>query len=602
MAVLISPLLTGSAGAAGSSPAGKTTLERTVVGDPEADFSRLRFGPGQARVVREDLARAESRRAKRRRSLAYLGQLSDFQLADEESPARVEFFDSEPLVRFSTSGHRPQEALVPFAIDSAIRQVNNFTRSPLRQRGRRARMASVVITGDLADSNQRNEARWVRRVLEGGRLRPNSGTGELSGSVCGSGAPLDEPRNYTGVQDYDDYQESPLFYDPDRPLGQYGAWPSWPGLLDRAQGRFRVQGLDVPSYIAAGNHDFLVQGNEDALATYEELATGCLKPAEGPFPNVTRPQDTLSPAYLQGLLASEPDKVMQVPPDSRRQYVDRAQYKSIFGQGRQDDDHGFARVSRAEEEASAGSAAYYSVRPRPGVRLIALDSNAQGGGFLVGPGGDPVSVSSEGNLDDPQFRWLEGQLQRASERGELVVTFAHHGLSSMTYDVPDELAAPCSARDEHGHDVNPGCDSDPRSSTPIHTGEEVEALFQRYPNVIAHVAGHSHDNKVTAYPRESGGGFWEIRTPAIADWPSQARLLEIMDNRDGTLSIFGTLLDTAAPLDVPRNGASAEGFRRQELAALARTITYNDPQAGPGSAEGEPEDRNVELLIDDPRG
>ena len=33
----------------------------------------------------------------RRKSLLYFGQLSDFQLADEESPARVEFIDTGPF-------------------------------------------------------------------------------------------------------------------------------------------------------------------------------------------------------------------------------------------------------------------------------------------------------------------------------------------------------------------------------------------------------------------------------------------------------------------------------------------------------------------------
>jgi hypothetical protein len=30
-------------------------------------------------------------------------------------------------------------------------------------------------------------------------------------------------------------------------------------------------------------------------------------------------------------------------------------------------------------------------------------------------------------------------------------------------------------------------------------------------------------------------------------------------------------------------------------------LSYNDPQAGAGTGEGEPRDRNVELLLEDPR-
>jgi hypothetical protein len=48
--------------------------------------------------------------------------------------------------------------------------------------------------------------------------------------------------------------------------------------MDRAQGRFRAQGLRVPSYIAVGHHDSLVQGNEDGTGFIETIATGFIKP------------------------------------------------------------------------------------------------------------------------------------------------------------------------------------------------------------------------------------------------------------------------------------------------------------------------------------
>ncbi len=75
-----------------------------------------------------------------------------------------------------------------------------------------------------------------------------------------------------------------------------------------------------------------------------------------------------------------------------------------------------------------------------------------------------------------------------------------------------------------------------------------------------------------------------------------------MDNRDGTLSIFGTLIDHAATLATPRPGTPAAGFSTETLAAVGRELAYNDPQVGvEDGAEGRPEDRNVELLLADPR-
>ena len=108
--------------------------------------------------------------------------------------------------------------------------MNRFLSSPVAQGdGTHAQMANAVLTGDLADNMQRNETEWVVKLIEGGTLDPNSGTADLSGSSCPPGTPLDDPKAYTGVQDYDDYSGSPAFYDPDVPSGQYAGWPAYPG-------------------------------------------------------------------------------------------------------------------------------------------------------------------------------------------------------------------------------------------------------------------------------------------------------------------------------------------------------------------------------------
>ena len=161
----------------------------------------------------------------------------------------------------------------------------------------------------------------------------------------------------------------------------------------------------------------------------------------------------------------------------------------------------------------------------------------------------------------------------------------------------------------HGHGV--GCDIDPRASTPIHYGEPgqrppgstdetLSQLLTRFPHVLAYVAGHTHENNVQPFTRPGGGVWWGIETAATADWPVQHRLVEVMDNRDGTLSIFGTVLDHAADAQSPAPG-SAQAFNEEMLASIGRELSYNDPQAGKGSGEGTAEDQNVELLVEDPR-
>ena len=75
--------------------------------------------------------------------------------------------------------------------------------------------------------------------------------------------------------------------------------------MDRAQQTFTAAGLDVPSYVAFGNHDALVQGNAAANAAFEQVATGCLKPI-GPVPNPENAQRAAGLAAQPGRTCSAP--------------------------------------------------------------------------------------------------------------------------------------------------------------------------------------------------------------------------------------------------------------------------------------------------------
>jgi metallophosphoesterase (TIGR03767 family) len=594
-----------------SDTVGATTLEQRVVPNADAGFRELALGPGESiyTVREEGVGTAHGGRETRRTSLVYFGQLSDFQLADEESPARVEFIDTGPF----SAAWRPWEAMNPQIDDAMIRQLNAFAgASPVAAGdGSQRAMDLTINTGDAADSQQLNETTWVRQLMEGGQIDPGSGVdpGTSSDAVCaaldlaGLVADGNAPQKYTGVQDFSDYTEgvAPQFYDPNNPASAYADWPEYEGLMDRAQQPFTAEGLDVPSYITFGNHDALVQGNAAANAGYELVATGCLKatsPVLADPGSLTDALGALNPTNLLNLLFTDPTKLGLVPPDPRRQFVSKEQYKEVFEAGSQSDGHGFAFIDPAEDAASNGAAGYYAWSPVPGIRFISLDTVSEAG--VIGP-------SADGNIDDPQFQWLEDELEAATASDDLVVLFSHHAIPSLTSEFPDEAAPPCTVPDAHGHDVNPGCDLDPRDSAPIHLGDDMEALLHEYPHVIAWVAGHSHVNSIEPHPNPSGtGGFWSIRVAAEADWPQQSRLLEVFDNEDGTLSIFGTIVDHAGSATAPGPG-DASGFDVEELASLGRTIAYNDTQAGGRACDGGPcgegdvADRNVELLVDDPR-
>ena len=590
----------GPASHAGSDTAGHTTLEQTIRGAGGGAFELLQLGPGEPYVVREELATARSGRAGRRVSLIYSGQITDFQLPDEESPSRVEFFEGNDPSGATSSSHRPQEALVGHAVEESIRQLNRFVAaSPVPQGdGSRAPMANAVMTGDLADNQQLNETEWVKTLLGGGTVDPDSGDDSLFASAsCAfpATARTDDSDRYAGVQDYADYPAAPNvnFWDPEDLRGRFASegWPTYPGLLDRAQDDFEAAGVDVPTYVVFGNHDMLAQGTVASNRGFEDIGTGCVKPLTAPpgFPEPT-------PAGAASLL---PSAAMIVPPDPKRQYVDKAQFKSIFEDGTQSDGFGFGFVDSDEESASDGAAGYYAFDAAPGIRFVVLDTPAEGG---------LLTDLAAGNLDDPQFQWLERELRRSSRQDKLIVAFGHHATGSLTALAPDEAAPPCLGDEPgDGHDVNgvshatnPGCDRDPRNSQPIHDGEDLAALFNEYPRVIAYVAGHSHENRVN--PMDT---FWEIKSPAIVDWPPQHRLIEVMNNGDCTLSVFGTMVDHSAPVEIPAAGTAAGDLGLGELAAIARTATFNDPDhrgAQRAEAEGVVSDRNVELLLDDPRG
>ncbi|MGH2802543.1 MAG: hypothetical protein ACRDL4_05780, partial [Thermoleophilaceae bacterium] len=191
-------------------------------------------------------------------------------------------------------------------------------------------------------------------------------------------------------------------------------------------------------------------------------------------------------------------------------------------------------------------------------------------------------------------------LAAAQRRGELVVVYGHHPLETMQSRRPDEHAGPCVRR-------RVACDPDPRRSLPVHLGVEgprsVRSLFLRFPNVILFVAGHVHQNRVSSHLRPDGGGFWQVTTASHMSFPQQTRLLEVMDNRDGTLSVFGTVLDTAAPVPAPAAGAPAAGLSDAQLGSISRLLAANVRGASPVAAAS-PDDfpaGNVELVLPDPR-
>ena len=588
----------------------QTTVNQTIVDRDKDD--RLETGPGERHVVREDLAPAQAGRDKRRRAQLFFGQMSDTHVVDEESPLRVEFTDQFGAV--FTSAYRPQEGMSTQVLEEMVRQLRN-TVSPVTQR----ELELVMTTGDNTDNTQLNETRWVIDVMSGDRtVNPDSGIGGTCGRKAG----------YHGVRG------GKRYYEPNKSSGQDGPGYSprraengrpvsvrdFPGLFKRMNEPFKATGFDdIPWYAVFGNHDGEVQGNQPRNPALEALATGCIKvsnlePAVADAIEAAGAGDydtalsLLQNALIEEGADHEDANTVVVPSDPKRKPLRKVEWiAEHFNTTGVPKGHGFN--FRQDVPPDMG---YYDFSPRTGLRFVVLDTISEHG-------------LEEGNLDDTQFRWLHERLLAAEGRGETVFVFGHHGLPTMGQP-PFSPFPPGDAGGNLEPTVHFG--NGPRNSPvvlpcakatpaePTDPTETVRCLLLRHPSVVAFVNGHEHNNRVDPVSPAPGSpgagtqnGFWEINTASHIDWAQQSRVLDLVDNQDGTLSIFGTIVDHEAPPEPgapPQSsggGAASDSVTR--MASISRELAFNDYQSshsdtGEGGGRGSREDRNVELIVRKP--
>ena len=543
------PTATASAPAAPAAPqATGGTAGATLAKGPagRGGYRPVVTAPGEAHTLRTDLGiEPSARRSSRRKALIAFAQLSDVHVVDAQSPLRVEFTDRVddpsplPPTGVFTSAYRPHEMLTGQVADAMVRRINQVRRGPVTGKP----LALAIQTGDNSDNSQANEVRWNIDLLDGGSVRVDSGNlGTYEGVAD------DNPRYYDPAY-WHPHGTPPLQQD-DVLRSRYG-FPVVPGLLDAARRPFAAAGLAMPWFTAFGNHDGLAQGNFPLTLQLNQVATGPLK--------LVSPPAGLSPAELLAALQSGDllgllrslaltPSVRAVTPDPARRLLSRREVvEAHFATRGTPVGHGFTAANRSQ-----GTAYYAFDRGR--CRFVVLDT--------VNPNG-----YADGSLDATQFAWLEQVL--ADSAGRIVMVFSHHTSGTMTNVL-----------------VGTGGDAEPRV-----TGPAVLERLLAHPEVVAWVNGHTHRNQVTAHRRPEGGGLWEINTASHIDWPQQSRLIEVADNRDGTLSIFTTMVDHAGPAS---GGGTADAPR---LAGLARELAADDPQNRTDSGRGQVGDRNVELVV-----
>ncbi|MDJ0463596.1 TIGR03767 family metallophosphoesterase [Streptomyces sp. H27-C3] len=385
----------------------------------------------------------------------------------------------------------------------------------------------VMTTGDNTDNNSKAELGWFLRTMSGGRITPNTG----------------DPGRYEGVQD----SGLPLYWHPDgalRDADKKLGYPRIEGYLAAAIRPVNSPGLRLPWYSTVGNHDDLPSGCfANGTEFLGDFAVGDRKLMTLPVADARALEAVIKDGkdprgnHYTDLLRRETRRMRRVTPDparapfTPREYIQAHLDPAHAGASTGAPGHGYTR-----ENLDTGNL-HYSFRIADGVLGVSLDTTHRGGHF-------------EGHIAQAQIDWLKRLL--TAHQDDKVLIFSHH--NSWTFDGDD--------------------------------GDRLLALLKRHRNVVAWINGHSHRNVILQH-----GTFWEISTASHVEFPQLARVIELVDNHDGTLSLFTTLIESAAPHRTDYTDLSQTG-----LAALYRELSFNAPGARRNLA-GPADARNTELLL-----
>jgi hypothetical protein len=293
--------------------------------------------------------------------------------------------------------------------------------------------------------------------------------------------------------------------------------PRYPGLLQRAARQFWSPGVGARTYPVLGDHDILVQGEIRPTPETKTLATGAEALWELP-PGLKRPPGTSELTSPDG--PPRPGVVSTFLAQALA--GPKVPVPADSGRREMEPPEVIGRLLNGQTRPALD----YHADVAPGLRLIVLDLARRGGG-LVRPEQPP---------------WLAKELAAAGDRW--IIVTSHQPLTSSE------------------------------------GGEQLLALLDRHPNVIAAICGHVHHNQIDARPTQSGG-YWLITTSSLIDYPQQARAMSVLATKGGGVAIQTWMLDHAFP---------------ESLGTISRQLSYLDAQGGrPHNAQGGRLDRNVTL-------
>lgn len=288
---------------------------------------------------------------------------------------------------------------------------------------------------------------------------------------------------------FDGQRVDPLTGPDDRPVDARPATDLDPHRPFDPQGLFRQgvhgEAASIPWYGVFGNHDAYSIG---VFPIFEDFLGHRVAPLPLEWrPDIALPGDLdpvgfLTHGRVTPAMPGPPDLLalpQWVEPNPARSFFSKRQYvRAMFGTVTGPPGHGFV--------APETGPTWYSVSPMPGLRLIGLDTcdpaHKIPGFFYV-----------DGSVSAEQLAFLRAELAAARGRAEWVIVASHH----------------------------PSADLQAIYGTAV-AGSAFRALLNEFPNVILHLAGHSHRNRVS--DRE---GYIEIETCSTLDLPQEGRLIEI---------------------------------------------------------------------------
>lgn len=478
------------------------------------------------------------------RSLINLIHISDTHICDAQSPARVEYLDryADPHHPFSkqieslVGTYRAHESLSAQVLESAIQSINRIELAPITK----SRIDSVVITGDVTDNAQQNEISWFTALLNGGKVRPDSGSRDKWEGVGG------------------DLFYSPFFWHPsgtpkgerdDFPRSLYG-FPVVYGLFDAVRAPFYASGLRYHWLAVHGNHDALLQGTVSPDAVLRSLSVKNEKIFEIPDEMAIQALSEVSEIGPANYPSSVEIPKVEVSADNSRDFLMEESWNQNFY--RDDEDNGIT-------SELLGTDRRYWRKDFAAVTILALDTVNPHGGW-------------QGSIDEVQFEWLQEELSKLRDR--YVIISSHHPLQDLINHFT--------------------------LSTKRVLRDEIEKYLIKQQQVIAWICGHTHRNRIQYFGSDNMHGFWQIETSSLIDWPQQGRIIEIFTDQMEQVWIASTMFNHHGSILPDSDRIRLDEVN--ELSGLSRLLALNDWQRREGAFriennEGDLSDQNRLMVL-----